>query len=98
MKQYFCNNGNQGVPICTKVRSSRLGNSKRSIKAIFHIGNDVEITIEDLVEEQIDLLSDAEKSLAEFQSKEQMYDQNAQSSLLTSRIIELENNILESHL
>ena len=52
--------------------------------------------IEDLVKEQVDLLSDAEKSLADFQSQEQMYDQNAQSSLLTSRIIELENKILEN--
>ena len=52
--------------------------------------------IEDLVKEQIDFLSDAEKSLADFQSQEQIYDQNAQSSLLTSRIIELENKILEN--
>ena len=52
--------------------------------------------IEDLVKEQVDLLSDAEKSLADFQSQEQIYDQNAQSSLLTSRIIELENKILEN--
>ena len=36
------------------------------------------------------------KNLVDFQSQEQMYDQNAQSSLLTSRIIELENKILEN--
>ncbi len=52
--------------------------------------------IEDLVKEQMVLLSEAEKSLADFQSQEQIYDQNAQSSLLTSRIIELENKILEN--
>ena len=40
MKRQVIANGNQGVPVCTKIRSSRLGDTKRSIKAVFYIGND----------------------------------------------------------
>ncbi len=54
--------------------------------------------LEYLVGEQTKILTDAEERLAAFQNKEQIYNKNSISDVISERIISYENKILENNI
>ena len=59
-------------------------------------GNKAAYFLENLVQEQFKKLVEAEENINNFQNKNQIYDENSQSDMLSSSIMNLENMIVQN--